>query len=450
MDYDVIVIGGGPAAVSFIRTLRGLYPEKRVLVIRKSRKAIIPCAIPYLVNRLKGVDNIVVTDDIYSELSVDMIIDEVVEINRNLRIVKTKGKHEFRYGKLVIATGASPIGIPVSGMNLKNVVLVSKEYDDLKEAYEVLSKSRRIVIIGAGFVGLEFADDLADGREISVVEALDEALPLSFDREFGALARGELESKGVKFYLGRTVSKIIGHRKVEKVVLSDGTELEADAVLVSVGVRPNSELAVKAGLNVDEYGHIVVDSCMRTNDPNIFAIGDVAQKRDFIFSKPIKAYFAHLAIMDGFIAAMNIFSPGKTYSRRGVLPVFATKVGNITLAAAGVIEKTANDTGIETIPVTFSVENRHPGNLPDAKKILFKALFEKETLRLIGAQIAGPESVVETINMAAYAIELELTAYEIIGLQYATHPLLTSSPSNQPLRRAAYEAIILKNKACRK
>ncbi|MCR8487215.1 MAG: FAD-dependent oxidoreductase [Crenarchaeota archaeon] len=449
MDYDVVVIGGGPSALSFIKTLRELYPEKKVLVIRKSRRAIIPCAIPYIIGGLKGIDNIVVDDGIYSQLSVELVVDEVIDVDRSRKIVKTRDGHEIRYKKLVIATGTSPIRIPIDGIDLKNVVFVSKEYDALKEAYDVLSKSKEIVIIGAGFVGLEFADDLADNRKISVVEILDEALPLSFDNEFGILARTELERKGVRFYLGRSVSKIVGSGRVEKVILSDGTELKADAVLISIGVKPNSELAVKMGLAVDDYGHIIVDDYMRTTDPDILAVGDVAQRKDFMFNKSTKAYFAHLAIRDGFIAAMNIFSPGRTYKNVEVLPVFATKIGNITLASAGIIEKVANSVGMEIIPVIFEVENRHPPKLPDAKKMLFKAIFEKTTLRLIGAQIAGPESVVEIMNSIAHVIQLELTAYQIINLQYATHPLVTSSPSNHPLRRAAYEAIMLKDKSCR-
>lgn len=443
MHYDVVVIGGGPAALAFISAFKQLYPNRSLLVIRRTKKQPIPCAVPYIVNVLGGVDNNLMSDEIYQQLDIDLLIDEVIEIDRERKVVRTKAGREVAYDKLVIATGASPTKIPIEGIDLDNVVLVYKEYDSLKYAYEKLSKAKRIVIVGAGFVGLEFADDLADGREIHVVEILDEVLPLSFDKEFGELARKELEKRGVIFHLNKSVSKIAGDRKVEKVVLSDGTEIKADAVLVAVGVKPNSEIAIKAGLKVDGGGHILVDRFMRTNDPNILAIGDVAQKKDFLFDAPTKAYFATLATIEGYIAAINIYSPGKMQAPIGALPVFATKIGDLAFAAAGLTERLAKRLGIKTLSVTVESINRHPSSLPSARKILFKALFEESTMRFLGAQIAGPEPVVEIMNSAAVMIELGLTAYQILTLQYATHPLLTASPSNNPIKKAAFSAVMM-------
>ena len=447
MKYDVIVIGGGAGGIATSLAVKSLYPEKKVLVIRRTKKQPIPCGVPYIIEALGSVDKNLIPDKIYENLGIELLIDEVVEIDREHKKVKTKSGKEFEYEKLVIATGARPVKLKIPGIDLENVILVYKEYEPLTEVFDKLKNAKKIVIIGAGFVGIEFADDLAKGREIHIVELLDEALPLAFDKEFGEIARKELEAKGVKFHFGVSVKEIKGEGKVEKVVLSNGEEIPADAVLVSVGVAPNSELAKKAGLAVDERGHIIVDAYMRTSDPDIYAVGDVAQKKSFFTGTPTKAYFASIAVIEGRVAALHMFggktAPGFT---DGALPAYSTFVGKTALAAAGLTEALAKKLGFDVIAVTTETVNRHPGSLPGAGKIKLKAIFTKGDLRLVGVQIAGPESVGELINYAAAAIQLKLTAYDIIKLQMATQPMLTASPIGYPLQVAALKAIAMARK----
>ena len=441
MEYDVVVVGGGAGGIAVSLAVKSIYPDKKVLVIRRTKKQPIPCGVPYIVETIGSVEKNIIPDTIYEANGIDLVIDEAIEIDRDQKKVKTRKGDSYSYDKLVIATGAGPVRLNIPGIDLENVILVHKEYEPLLEIFPRLRDAKKIVIIGAGFVGMEFADDLAKSREIHIVEILDEALPLSFDREFGEQARRELELRGVKFHLKTSVAEIKGDGKVGKVVLSNGEGIPADAVLVSVGVAPNSELARRAGLRLDERGHIIVDEFMRTSDPDIYAVGDVIQKKCFFTGKPIKAYFSSLAVIEAKIAALNMFKKASLGFSDGVLPVYSTVIGNIAFAAAGMTENMAKKNNLDVTPIIVETINRHPGCLPRATKIRLKGLFMRKNLRLIGVQISGPECVGELINYAASIIQMKLTAYDMIKLQVATQPKLTPSPISYPLYEAALRAI---------
>ena len=421
--------------------LKSLRPDLRVLILRRTRMQPIPCSVPYITETIGSLDGCLIPDAIVKNAGIDLVVDEVVEIDRARKLVKTAGGREFEYGKLVLATGAGPARLNIPGIDLESVVLVYKEYEQLAKALEILKRAKRIVILGGGFVGLEFADDLASGREIRVVEVLDEVLALAFDREFGEIARRKLEERGVKFHLNASVKEIRGRGRVEEVALSTGEVLPADAVLVSVGVAPNSQLAAKAGLALDELGHVVVDSYMRSSDPDIYAVGDVAQKKDYFTSKPVRAYFSSIAVAEGKVAAMHIAGIAPAKGFEGAVPAFSTVIGGTAFAAAGLTETAARKLGLDVLPVKVEVVNRHPANLPGAAKITLKALFSRGGLKLVGVQMAGPEAVGEAINYAAAVVQQNPTAYDIVKMNFATQPLLTASPLVYPLQLAAFQAI---------
>jgi NADPH-dependent 2,4-dienoyl-CoA reductase/sulfur reductase-like enzyme len=441
MNYDVIIVGGGAGGLATALALKSLRPDLNVLIIRRTKLQVIPCAVPYITNTVGSVEGIQIPDSTVKNAGVDLIIDEVVGIDRSKKLIKTASGREFMYKKLVLATGVSPIKLNIPGIEKEGVILISKEYEQLVKAYQLLKDARRIVIVGGSFTGLEFADDLAKGREIHVVEVLEEVLPLCFDKEFGEIARRKLEEKGVKFHLKASVKEIRGKDKVEEIVLTTGEILSAEAVLVAVGVTPNSNLAAKAGLALDQWGHVVVDSFMRSSDPDIYAVGDIAQKRDFFTGKPVKAYFASVAVAEGRVAAMHIAGVATARGFEGALPVFSTYIGGTVLAAAGLTEFMARNLGLDVLPVKVEAVNRHPAALPGGGKIQLKALFLKSDLRLVGVQIAGPEPVGELINYAGAVIQQGLSAYDIVKMNFATQPLLTASPLAYPLQLAALQAI---------
>ena len=426
-------------------TLKSLRPDLRVLILRRTKMQPIPCSVPYITETIGSVDGCLIPDAIVKNAGIDLVVDEVVEIDRARKLVKTAGGREFEYGKLVLATGAGPVKLNIPGIDLEGVVLVYKEYEQLAKALEIIKKAKRIVIVGGGFVGLEFADDLASGREVHVVEVLDEVLALAFDREFGELARRKLEEKGVKFHLNASVREIRGKGRVEEVVLSTGEVIPAEAVLISVGVRPNSELAAKAGLTLDEFGHVVVDAYMRSSDPDIYAVGDVAQKRDYFTGKPVKAYFSSIAVTEGRIAAMHIIGTTPSKGFEGALPAYTAFLTGSFFAAAGLSEAQARRLGLNVVSATAESVYSHSGflegGMPTLIKILLKAVYTRSDLRLVGVQAVGPEPVNEVMSFAVAAIKQGLTAYDLAAYPFASPPLWFRTPLTHPLQLTALKVI---------
>jgi len=445
MKYDVVVVGGGAGGLTAALALKSLRPDLRVLILRRTKLQPVPCSVPYITETVGSVDGCLIPDAIVKNAGIDLVVDEVVEIDRARKLVKTAGGREFEYGKLVLATGAGPARLNIPGIDLEGVVLVYKEYEQLAKAIDSLKRAKRIVIVGGGFVGLEFADDLAKDREVHVVEVLDEVLALAFDREFGEIARKRLEEKGVKFHLKASVVEIKGRSRVEEVVLSTGETLPADAVLVSVGVSPNSQLAAKAGLALDEFGHVVVDSYMRTSDPDIYAVGDVAQKKDYFTGKPVKAYFSSIAVAEGRVAAMHIAGATPAKGFEGALPAFTAQLASSFFAAAGLTEAAARRLGLNVVSATVDSVYSHSGFLeggaPKLFKVLLKAVFTKGDYRLVGVQAMGPEAINELMSYAVSAIKQGLTAYDLASYPFASPPLWFRTPLTHPLQLVALKVV---------
>lgn len=432
---DVIIIGGGAGGVATALTLKALRPKLDVLLIRKGRAQAISCSFPFVMD----------ADSALKNAGVELSVDEVTEIDRAAKLVRTSSGAEYGYKKLVLATGAKSAKLNVPGVDLDGVFTASTDFDQTMAVHEALNKRERIVIVGAGYIGIGFADELAGSREVHVVELLDEALALAFDREFGAFIRRSLESRGVKFHFKTSLKEIRGEGRVESVILDSGEEIPADAVLISVGLTPNGELARRAGLAVDEYGHVVVDSFMRTSDPDIYAVGDVAQKRDFFTGKPTRAYFSALAAAEGRVAAMHIAGVAPQRGIDGVIPAFAALFGGSCFAAAGLTEEAARRLGLSTLSVVVESVYSHtytsPGNPLNVVKVTLKAVFSKSDLKLLGVQAVGPEPVNEMMNFAESAIRQGLTAYDIAAYTFASPPLWFRTPVTYPLQLAAVKAL---------
>ncbi len=440
-SYDVVIVGGGPAGYTTAITLKKLNPEKSVALIRREERVLIPCAIPYLFHSIDSIDKNLIPDEPLHKLGVDLFVDEVVSVDLDKRIVKTRKSGEIGFGKLVLATGAVPVRLGVEGEDLENVFYVIKDYGYMKKMVESVRSASNVVIVGGGFVGVEMADDLARaGKRVTIVEILPHCLLKNFDEEFAKLAEEELRNRGVEIRTGTSVVKIEGRGKVEKVRLSTGEEIPADVVIVSIGVKPNVELAKAMGLRLGALGGIWVDSCRRTSHPLVFAVGDCIERRDFVTGRPVLVQLASTAATDARVAAINLAMDGATCRCSDCVGVFSTRVGDTVLACVGVTENRAKKEGLDYVVGTSEAIDKHPAVLPGAKKVKLKLLFSRTTREIIGAQVAGGPAVAELINLLSSLVLQRAKIVDIVSLQVATHPWLTPSPIACVLHTATLNA----------
>ncbi len=449
MKTNILIIGGGPAGIVAAITARKNYPSKKITLIKKEKNSVIPCGIPYIFNRLKSVKENLMSNKPLLDNKVDLIIQEVVKIKPEEKEVILKNNDTYTYDKLILALGSKSQLVPIPGIEKEGVWLVKKDYEYLKNFRETVLKSKKIVIIGGGFIGVEFAEELSSIKNlnISIVEMNNHCLITNFDEEFAIEAEKKIEKKGVKIYTGRKVKNIGGKERVEYVELDNGEKILADMVILSIGAVPNIELAKQANIKVEEKGAICVNEYLKTNLSDIFAIGDCAQTKNFITGKNTLTMLASVAVSEARIAANNLYQLKLIREDKGTIGVFSTYIDGLALGVSGMIEKKAKKENLDYLIGEAEAPNHHPGTLPNTKKIKVKLIFAKSSEGLLlGGEIMGPESVGEMINIISLAIQQKVSLFDFNTWQIATHPLLTSAPTIYPIIAAAQNALIkLKN-----
>lgn len=437
---DVLIIGGSAAGMVAALTGKNSYPKKDFIMVKKQKDMMVPCGIPYIFGTLDGVSqNIMPVDNMMEKAGITSLVDTIVAINKNDKIAELKSGGKIKYDKLVIATGSSPV-IPkwLKGSDKENVFVIPKDKGYLEDMANRLSSLKRIIVIGAGFIGVELSDELAKrDHEVVLVEKLPHILSLAFDSELSKRIEDIIEQRGVKVITGNGVNEIIGDKKVKGVVLSDGKVLDADAIVLSMGYQPNSELARDAGIFVDEYNFIGVDEYMRTREKDIFAVGDCAQKVDFVTRRRVPTMLASTACAEARIAGMNLFGLGVVKTFSGTIAIYSTAIGDTGFGTAGLTEARAKEEGIETVTGTFEGIDRHPGHLPGATKQLVKLIVGRQSGIIIGGEVIGGLSAGELTNVIGLIIQTRMTIHSLLISQIGTHPCLTASPAGYPLIKAA-------------
>lgn len=426
----VLVIGAVAAGTKTAAKLKRENPSLDVTVItRDGYISYAGCGLPYYIGGIieEKEELVVKTPEDFKLLTdVDVLINhEAIEIDTETKKVIAKDLNtslnkEFLYDKLVIATGASPFIPPLEGINLKGVFPL-RRVEDALEIRELIDKGmvKKAVVVGGGFIGLETAENLAHkGLEVSIIELAPHILP-GFDKEIALYAQNHMKEKGVNIFTGEKAMAIKGTDKVEGVV-TDKREIEADLVIMSVGVKPNTELAKSIGVEIGATRAIKVNEYMETNLTDVYAVGDCVETKNLITGKAAWYPMGSTANKMGRVAAINMTNNDKKASLKGVIGTTVVKLFDINAAKTGLSEAAAQQEGYNVASVIV------PGNdkahyYPGYRTIITKLIADKDTHRVLGAQIIGEGVVDKPIDIIATGITLgaKLEDLENLDLAYA-------------------------------
>ncbi|SHJ72815.1 NADPH-dependent 2,4-dienoyl-CoA reductase, sulfur reductase [Dethiosulfatibacter aminovorans DSM 17477] len=448
INTDVLVIGGSATGLVAGMTAKSNNPEKSVTVIRKEEKVMIPCGIPYIFGSVDSSDNNILPDAGLIGLGVDIVIDEVLSVDTEAKTCKTKSGEEYSYGKLIMGTGSMP-AIPkwLKGTELDNVFTIPKNKVYLDDFHKKLENFNNIVVVGAGFIGVEVSDEInKTGKNVTLVEILPNVLGATFDAEFASKAEDMLVERGVNVKTNCGIQEILGDGKVESVKFADDTTMEADAVILSLGYMPNTTLAKEMGLALNEFGFIKADQYRRTSVKDVFAAGDCAEKVCFSTGKLSKIMLASTACTEARIAGLNLYDLNTFSTFKGTIGVYSTCIGDTGFGVAGLIEQTAVAEGFKVVTGEFTGMNRHPGKLAGAHSETVKLIVSEQSGLILGGEVMSGSSAGELTNVMGFAIQNNMTINDLLVTQIGTQPMLTASPAGYPLIKAA-EVVAKKLKA---
>ncbi|CAH8770151.1 CoA-disulfide reductase [Paenibacillus dendritiformis] len=441
----IVIVGGVAGGATAAARLRRLDEHAEIIMFERGEHiSYANCGLPYYIGGVipKRQSLLVQTvQGMSKRFRLDIRTEqEVTAIDRERHIVsvrngKTGELYEESYDTLILSPGAKPIVPPIEGLNEAKQMFTLRSIPDTDRIKRHVDETspQRAVIVGGGFIGLEMADNLAHrGIAVTVVEMADQVMaPL--DPEMAAIVHHHLQEKGIELILGDGVSAFQDEGR--SIVLSSGRVLPTDMTILSIGVRPENELARSAGLALGERGGILVDEYLRTEDPDIWAIGDAIEVKDYIHGTPAMVPLAWPANRQGRLVADNIYGKGQPY--RGTLGTAVAKVFDLTVAVTGSNAKTLQKLGVPYESVHIHPAS-HAGYYPGGSPISLKLIFHPETGAIYGVQGVGKQGVDKRIDVVATAIKGNLTVHDLPDLELAYAPPYSSA--KDPVNMLGYVA----------
>ena len=441
----IIIIGGVAGGATTAARIRRVDETAEIVLLEKGKYiSYANCGLPYYIGGvIEERDKLFVqTPETFStRFHVDVRTEnEVIFIDRKRKTVtvrqSSEDTYEESYDKLVISTGASPVRPPLPGIDLSGIFTLRNvtDTDRIKE-YIKSHAPRKAVVVGAGFIGLEMAENLhAQGAKVSIVEMGNQVMaPIDFS--MASLVHQHLMDKGVNLYLEQAVASFSRDGRGLKVTFKNGQSISADIVILSIGVRPETNLARAAELTIGPAGGIAVNDYLQTSDESIYAIGDAIEFRHPITGKPWLNYLAGPANRQGRIVADNVLGAKIPYE--GSIGTSIAKVFDMTVASTGLPGKRLRQEEIDYMSSTIHPAS-HAGYYPDAMPMSIKITFDKKTGRLYGGQIVGYDGVDKRIDELALVIKHEGTIYDLMKVEQAYAPPFSSA--KDPVALAGYVA----------
>jgi NADPH-dependent 2,4-dienoyl-CoA reductase/sulfur reductase-like enzyme/rhodanese-related sulfurtransferase len=441
----LLIVGGVAGGASAAARARRLSEDAHIVVFERGPDvSFANCGLPYyLGGEISERDKLLVVtpERLRTRYKLDVRVRTSVEaIDRARKKVRARDlvtgrKYEERYDKLILAPGAAPIRPPLPGMDLPGVFTLRNLQDMDRIKAKLDEGVRRAVVVGAGFIGLELVENLVRrGITTTVVELQDQVLP-PFDKEMTTPIAEQLAARGVTLLLGQSAEAFEQAADGLVVRLKSGQRLAAQVVVVGVGVRPENKLAVEAGLEVGPRGGIRVNEHLQTSDPDIYAVGDAIEVKDFVTGEPTQVPLAGPANRQGRIAADHIF--GRDVRYRGTQGTAIVRVFERTGAMTGASEKVLKRAN-RSYRKVYVHPTHHAGYYPGAEAMTLKLLFDPQTGTVLGAQAVGGAGVDKRIDVLAVAIQAGMTVFDLEEMELAYSPQYGSA--KDPVNMAGFVA----------
>lgn len=425
-----IIIGGVAGGASAAARLRRLDEKAEIVILEKGEfVSFANCGLPYYIGgEITDREELTLQtpESFKARFNIDVrIFNEAVKINPEENTITIKNlqngeSYTEKYDNLILSPGAEPIIPNIKGIESANVFTLRNIPDTLKiKHYIDTEKPESAVVIGGGYIGVEMAENLAkSGLDVSIVELADHLIaPLDFD--MAADVHRYIKEKGIKLFLNNGVTAFEHNR----ILLQKG-EINADMVIMSVGVRPETAIAKACGIETNSRGSIIVDSKMHTNLPNIYAVGDAVEVKNFITNAPSFIPLAGPANKQGRIAADNIAGYESEYT--GTQGSAVLKLFDMTVATTGLNEKSAQLSKIDYDKV-YIYSSSHASYYPNGNMMSIKALWDKKSLKIIGAQITGFDGVDKRMDVIASAIRFGGKITDLTQLELCYAPPFSSA-----------------------
>ncbi|PRX34709.1 NADPH-dependent 2,4-dienoyl-CoA reductase/sulfur reductase-like enzyme [Orenia metallireducens] len=426
----IVVIGGVAAGTSAAARAKRINPEAEIVIFeRDSDISYSGCGLPYYIsNIVEARDGVIIyTPERFeakkgAEVKAQHSVEDIL-VDRKEIVVRDILRNEVKrvsYDKLLIATGASPIVPEIKGIDLDNIFPLRNVHNaDRIIDYIQLNQPKKAVVIGGGYIGLELTESLLEyGIEVSVVEKAHQLLT-NLDADMAEIVAEHLEAKGVELILGDGVVEFQGDKSVKRVITESGQELDCDFVILAIGVRPNTDLAKRAGIECGNTGAIKVNSKMETNIADIYAAGDCVESINLITGQPIWVPLGSTANKHGRVAGSNLCGVEDQF--KGILGTAITKVCDLAVGCTGLTVREAEEKGYKVVSSVIKAGN-HAGYYPGYTKINIKLVVEQDSGRILGGQIVGKDGVDKRVDVLATAIHNEMKAAELIDLDLSYAP----------------------------
>jgi len=429
MVKRIVIVGANASGVEAASAARKKDRTAEITLITQEKTAgYSRCGLPFVIGgQIASFKDLIVYSPAYFQMLKLNLKNEmkVTAINTKDKTVTTVDKagvtETLQYDSLVLATGADAFMPPIKGREKQGILSLRTLEDGEKILEAVQNGAKSAVIMGAGLIGLETGVALIErGLKVTVVEMLPQILPQMLDADMVKMVQEALQEKGMRILTGKAVEEFLGDKKVTA-IMAGGEKIEADLFISAFGVRANTKLAVDAGIPLGESKAIKTNARMETDVKDVYAVGDCAEAPNIITHKPVCAQLGTVAVRQGKVAGAN--AAGDYAQFTGVLASAVTRLFNMEAGVTGLTEAAAQRARMEVVTGTISSKTK-ADYYPNALPIKVKLVAEKESQRIVGAQIIGGEEVTQRINAISFAIQKQMTVRELAKADTAYAPPL--------------------------